>query len=43
MSGYTEVHLIEQPEIQLMEHELSWEVEGGVILNVGFWMGVDGE
>ncbi|BCX49783.1 hsd R type ideoxyribonuclease, type irestrication, R subunit [Haloferula helveola] len=25
MSGYTEDHLIEQPAIQLMEHELGWD------------------
>jgi len=25
MSGYTEDHLIEQPAIQLLEHELGWE------------------
>ena len=25
MSGYTEDHLVEQPAIQLMEHELDWE------------------
>jgi len=25
MSGYTEDHLIEQPAIQLMEHELRWD------------------
>ncbi len=26
MSGYTEDHLVEQPAIQLMQHELGWEV-----------------
>ena len=26
MSGYTEDHLVEQPAIQLMRHELGWEV-----------------
>ncbi len=26
MSSYTEDHLIEQPAIQLMQHELGWEV-----------------
>jgi len=35
---YTEDHLIEQPAIQIMEHELGWEVEGERILNVGFWI-----
>jgi type I restriction enzyme R subunit len=25
MSGFTEYHLIEQPAIQLMEHELGWD------------------
>ena len=25
MSGYPEDHLIEQPAIQLMEHELGWD------------------
>ena len=25
MNGYTEDHLIEQPAIQLMEHELGWD------------------
>jgi len=25
MSGFTEDHLIEQPAIQLMEHELAWD------------------
>ena len=27
MSPYTEDHLIEQPAIQLMEHELGWDEE----------------
>jgi hypothetical protein len=26
LSNYTEDHLIEQPAIQLMQHELGWEV-----------------
>ena len=26
MSGYTEDHLVEQPAIQLMQHELGWDV-----------------
>ena len=26
MSGYTEDHLVEQPAIELMQHELGWEV-----------------
>ncbi len=26
MLGFSEDHLIEQPAIQLMEHELGWEV-----------------
>ncbi len=26
MSTYTEDHLVEQPAIQLMQHELGWEV-----------------
>ena len=26
MSGYTEDHLVEQPAIQLMRHELGWAV-----------------
>ncbi len=26
MSGYTEDHLVEQPALQLMQHELGWEV-----------------
>ena len=26
MSSYTEDHLVEQPAIQLMQHELGWEV-----------------
>jgi len=38
MQLYTEVHLVEQPASQLMEHELGWEVEGERILNVGFWI-----
>ena len=25
MNGYTEDHLIEQPAIQLMQHELGWD------------------
>ena len=25
MSGYTEDHLVEQPAIQLMQHELGWD------------------
>ncbi len=25
MSGYTEDHLVEQPALQLMQHELGWE------------------
>ena len=26
MSSYTEDHLVEQPAIQLMQHELGWDV-----------------
>jgi type I restriction enzyme, R subunit len=26
MSAYTEDHLVEQPAIQLMQHELGWDV-----------------
>ena len=26
MSGFTEDHLVEQPAIQLMQHELGWDV-----------------
>ena len=26
MSTYTEDHLVEQPAVQLMQHELGWEV-----------------
>lgn len=26
MSAYTEDHLVEQPAIQLMHHELGWDV-----------------
>ena len=26
ISGYTEDHLVEQPAIQLMQHELGWEM-----------------
>ena len=29
-NSYTEDHLIEQPAIQLMKHELGWAVEGTV-------------
>jgi len=49
MSGYTEVHLIEQPGIQLMEHELGWagrwrwrwrwRRERFWMFGFGFWMG----
>jgi len=35
MSTYTEDYLVEQPAIQLMQHELGWDVKVG-ILNVGF-------
>jgi len=38
MNRFFEDHLIEQPAIQIMEHELGWEVEGERILNVGFWI-----
>jgi hypothetical protein len=30
MNSYTEDHLIEQPVIQLMEHELGWNVVNGL-------------
>jgi hypothetical protein len=26
MNGYTEDHLVEQPAIQIMKHELGWDV-----------------
>ena len=26
MSSYTEDHLVEQPAVQLMQHELGWDV-----------------
>ena len=26
MSGYTEDHLVERPAVQLMQHELGWDV-----------------
>jgi len=29
---------VEQPAIQLMQHELGWEVEKGEILNFEFWI-----
>ena len=29
MTAYTEDHLIEQPAIQLMEHELGWDSVNG--------------
>ena len=37
MITYTEDYLVEQPAIQLMQHELGWDVKVG-ILNVGFWI-----
>ena len=36
MSGYSEDHLVEQPAIQFMQHELGWEEDG--ILNFGCWI-----
>jgi hypothetical protein len=39
ISAYTEDHLVEQPAIQLMRHELGWEVVNGregEILNFEF-------
>jgi hypothetical protein len=35
MSGYSEDHLVEQPAIHLMEHELGWD-ESMRILNGEF-------
>jgi hypothetical protein len=29
MSGYTEDHLVEQPAVQLMQHEPDWDVVNG--------------
>ncbi len=29
-NGYTEDHLVEQPAMQLMQHELGWEVGGNI-------------
>ena len=37
MNTYTEDQLVEQPAIQLMQHELGWDVENG-ILNDEFWI-----
>jgi|GEM_PF-6031855 len=38
IADFTEDHLAEQPAIQLMQHELGWDVERGEIFNGGWWI-----
>jgi len=38
LSSYTEDHLVEQPAIQLMQHEPGWDVERGEIFKGGCWI-----